>query len=244
VTTTSPTGFFLRPGARSALAIAAPFLALALTALPAAEAASLTARGNEPGWRIELSEKAITFNGQDGEIFTIAPVPQAARTGTTDTYAATVDGRTFTLAIADAVCADTMTGMPHPKTVTVTIGNDRKLTGCGGEPASLLHGDWKVEEIEGKPIVPDSKPTLAFTPEGSINGNGSCNRFFGSFSLSGEGLKVSHIGATMMACEPPILSQEGTFFKTLEAVQRFEVAADGRLRLLGGDGRALIMLRR
>src|SRR5690349_15289314 len=41
--------------------IAAPFLAICLAALDCAEAANLNARGNEPSWQVEISDKAITF---------------------------------------------------------------------------------------------------------------------------------------------------------------------------------------
>jgi heat shock protein HslJ len=235
--------FFRRISLGSALRIAAPCLALSLAPIDSGEAASLTARGNEPGWHIEVSDKAITFRAMDGETFTIEPVPQATTANAVETYAATVGGRPFTLALADEVCADTMTGMQHPKTATVVIG-DRRLTGCGGEPAALLHGDWRIEEIGGKAIVAGSEPTLTFEPDGRIHGNGSCNRFIGGFSLSGEGLKFSQTGASMMACDQPLLKQEHNLLQAFDAIRRFEVGPGGELRLLGDNGGTLVSLRR
>lgn len=58
-------------------ATAASVLLLTLAAPGATQAATLTARGNEPGWRIEISDKDIVFHGQDGETFTIEPLPQS-----------------------------------------------------------------------------------------------------------------------------------------------------------------------
>ena len=75
-----------------------------------AEAASLTGRGNEPGWHVEISDKAISFRAMGGESFTIAPVPQPARQGDTDTYSATVDGREFALTVADVSVTETDAG--------------------------------------------------------------------------------------------------------------------------------------
>ncbi len=227
----------------SVLRIAAPCLALSLAAIDSGEAASLTARGNEPGWHIEVSDTSITFRAMDGETFTIEPLPRVTTANAVDTYAATVDGRPFTLSLADEVCVDTMSGMPHPKTATVVIG-DRKLSGCGGEPAALLHGDWRIEEIGGTAIVAGSAPTLAFEPDGRIHGNGSCNRFMGSFKLSGEGLKFSQTGASMMACEQPLLEQEHNLLQAFEAIRRFEVGPGGQVRLLGDEGGTLVSLRK
>jgi len=221
--------------------IAAPFLAFCLAAAGSAEAATLTARGNEPGWHVVVSDKAISFRALEGETFTIEPVPQPTTTNGTDVYTATVDGRHFTLTIAEAVCVDTMTGMPYPKTATVMM-DDRKLAGCAGEPADLLHGDWPVEMIAGSAIVAGSQPTLAFDQDGSIHGNGSCNRFLGKFTLNGEGLTISETGASMMMCDQPLMDQERNLLAALEAVRRFEVASTGQLRLLGKDGQTLVSL--
>ncbi|MCJ7599228.1 MAG: META domain-containing protein [Methyloceanibacter sp.] len=58
-----------------------------------------------------------------------------------------------------------MSGMTFPKTVAVTHG-ERKFSGCGGDPTSLLHGEWAIEQIEGKAIVAKSEPTLAFGMDG------------------------------------------------------------------------------
>lgn len=225
---------------RALFGMAVSFLAICLAAAASVEAASLRARGNEPGWQIELSDQAITFRTLEG-ILTIEPAPQPTRENGIDTYSATVDGRQFTLAVADEACADTMTGMPYPKSATVTV-DGRKFAGCAGEPASLLHGDWLVKRIAGKDLVAKSEPTLSFGPDGSIHGNGSCNRVFGSFALTGEELRISDMGASMMMCDQPLMDQEREFLGALEAVRRFEVLPTKQLRLLGKDGQTLLDL--
>jgi len=234
---------------RSAFAIAAPALLLSLAATSLvqaagdAPAAGLTARGNEPGWQIEISDKAISFRTMDGEAFTIEPVPEPMAADGVETYSATVDGQPFTLTVADTLCADTMSGMQHPKTVTVALG-DRRLEGCGGQPADLLHGEWRIEEIGGKAVVAKSEPTLGFEPDGRIHGNASCNRLLGGFSLTGEGLTFSETATTMMACDQPVMDQEHALLEALKAVRRFEVTAQGRLHLFGDDAGPLVGLSR
>lgn len=225
------------------LAVSVAALSLCAVAIDYAAAAPLTARGNEPGWQIEISDSTLSFNSLGGDTFTIEPAPPAVRQGDADTYAATVKGRHFTLTIADKACVDTMSGMPYPKTANVVLG-DSKLAGCAGQPADLLHGEWLVDDIGGKANVAKSKPTLAFDPDGRVHGNGSCNRFFGSFVLTGEGLTISETGASMMMCDKPLMDQERSLLKALEAVQRFEVAQAGQLRLLDKDGQGLMSLRK
>lgn len=198
------------------------------------------ARGNEPFWSVEKTADAIIFRPMEGEAVTVAPLPAPRMDGNAEIYEATVGGAPFALTIADAVCADTMSGMPFPNSVTVAIGADT-FTGCGGEPVTLLLGDWMIAEINGKPPVTGSTPTLTFDAEGKLSGGGSCNRFFGSYVLSGEGLTVGDIGASMMACEEPLMDQELLILDILEGADRFEIGSDGALILHeGGEGRTIV----
>lgn len=226
---------------RSSLRFA--LLALALAAPGAAMAGTLAARGNEPSWHAAISETDITFRLLGEAAVAISPVPKPTTAGGIDTYAAMVDGKPFSLAVAGITCVDTMSGMPFPKTATVVFGG-RSFKGCAGEPASLLHGDWKIAAIGEAPVLTDSEPTLAFDADGRVSGNGSCNRYFGGFKLTGEGLMISETGASMMMCPQPLMDQERKLLRALESVRRFEVVASGGLRLVGGDGRPVISLRR
>lgn len=215
---------------------------LSLFCASAAQATTFTARGNEPGWLLEMTEKAITFRGQDGETFSIEPVPAPVATDAGPTYSAVVGGTAFTLTVADKGCSDTMTGMPFPKTVKLVVG-ERRLAGCGGDPASLLHGDWRIDAVGGKAIIEKSEPTLTFEPDGRMHGNGSCNRFFGGFTLSGEGLKLSETGASMMLCDQPLMVQERALLAAFDDVTRFEVLSPTQVQLVGSGG-ALVSLRK
>ncbi|QMV01787.1 META domain-containing protein [Devosia sp. D6-9] len=214
---------------------------LLFCALGSAQAASLTARGNEPSWRVDISDERIAFSMLDGETVTLEPAPAPTVSNGISVYSATTDQGAFALVVADKVCIDTMSGMPHPKTAIV-ISGERKLVGCGGDPADLLRGEWRVEEIGGKAIIAGSEPSLAFEADGSIHGNGSCNRFFGTFTLTGEGLTVSQVGATMMACDQGLMDQEHRLLQAFETVGRFDVGDDGGVRLVGHDGRVLVKL--
>jgi heat shock protein HslJ len=214
-------------------------LMLFFAATAAAQAASFTARGNEPFWRIEITEEGISFQDMEGKTFIVSPKPEPETAEGVETFRAEVDGQPFSLTVTDKICVDTMSGMPHPKTVALTHG-ERALSGCGGEPASLLHGEWSILEIGGKDLVPESKPTLAFDPDGRVYGHGSCNRYFGNFKLTGEGLSVSPLGSTQMACDQALMDQEYAFHQILEKISRFEIDADGKLILHTDDGRTVV----
>jgi len=127
--------------------------------------------------------------------------------------------------------------MPRPNAVTVWL-NGRALHGCGGDSASLLQGgEWVVEDIAGAGIVDGSRATLNFGVDGQLAGSGSCNRYSGSYTLTGEGLSVSSKTAmTMMACVPELMQQESRFMQLLSQVRRFRLSADGALILNADDG--------
>jgi heat shock protein HslJ len=218
-------------------ALAAALLAASATA-PATAAETFRGRGNEPFWSVEVGAAGIVFTPMEGSPVTVAPVPAGRQDGNAMIYEASADGAPFVLTVADAVCTDTMSGMPFPKTVTVRLGEDA-YSGCGGEPAALLVGDWMIAAIDGKPPVSGSTPNLSFDAEGKLAGGGSCNRFFGGYTLSGEGLAISEMGSSMMACDEPLMAQEQAILGILEGVTRFEIGADGALILHDGGGRTL-----
>jgi heat shock protein HslJ len=93
--------------------------------------------------------------------------------------------------------------------------------------------------IGGRSVAGETPPTLEFTAGGGLSGSGSCNRYAGSYALSGEGLSISGVAATRMACAEPTMNQEQRFFAALSAVYRFEIAADGSLILHAVDGRSI-----
>jgi len=160
--------------------------------------------------------------------------PAAESTATSRRYAVTPALR---VTIVDRLCVDTMSGMPRPNTVTVLL-DGRELNGCGGDPAVLLQGaEWVVEDIAGAGIVDGSRATLNFGVDGALAGGGSCNRYSGSYTLTGEGLSVSSKTAmTMMACVPELMQQESRFMQLLSQVRRFRFGADGALVLESDTG--------
>lgn len=201
----------------------------------------LRARGNEPGWSLVLSGGRVTLTTGEGQRTAWAPLPVAERIDpVTVRYAAIAEGRPLVVTVTDALCADTMTGMPHPRQVTVEH-DGRTLVGCGGEPISLLRRrEWKVATIAGRPVQAGAEPTLAFGADNRVTGMASCNRFGAGFKLTGEGLSIERAFSTMMACPQPLMEQEALFLDILAKVVRFRLEPDGALVLEATDGRAIV----
>jgi heat shock protein HslJ len=207
------------------------------------DAKSYRARGNEPSWLLELSAERMALVTDFGAKRTVAPRPAAQRTATYTRYAARAGAADLTATIFERICRDSMTGMPYPDAVEVVFG-DRKFAGCGGEPVALLQGrEWVVEDIDGERVIGGARPTIVFDAGGRVSGRGSCNRFTGAFTLTGEGLTIGSTAGTMMPCPPALMQQEDRFLAALESVRRFDVREDGALVLIGAD-RPTIVARR
>jgi heat shock protein HslJ/uncharacterized lipoprotein YbaY len=204
---------------------------------------TFTARGNEPGWRLDIDGATMTLVTQFGAKRVAVATPAAQRTSAFTRYAARSEGGDLTVTVFDRTCKDTMTGMPHPYAVEVVLDR-QKLAGCGGDPATLLQGpEWVVEDINGQGIVDRSRASLVFGPDGRVSGRASCNNFTGQYKLTGEGLTVSQTAGTMMACPPALMDQEAKFLEVLRSVRRFDLTADGAL-VLQADDRGTIKARR
>jgi heat shock protein HslJ len=87
--------------------------------------------------------------------------------------------------------------------------------------------------VNGGVGSPQSQPTLDLEGDGKLSGGGICNRFFGDYTLTGEGLTIGGLGASMMACEQPLMDQERALFEALAKINRFEAETRETLRLIG-----------
>ena len=88
---------------------------------------------------------------------------------------------------------------------------------------------WVLVEIMGQPVVTSPDGREAFIrfdgAQGTLNGNNSCNNFFGSYVLQpGNRIRIAdNLGATMMAC--PDMEPEAAFMDALGRIDNY--ATDG-----------------
>lgn len=196
------------------------------------------ATGNEPGWAVTMDgERATVLTGY-GTVSreTGRPVPEVVPGG----YVFDLVPTGARLFVTETLCRDDATGMPHPHRARLEDDGEN-LWGCGGDPADLLRADgadtgWTISKIEGEAVADDSSAFIVFDGAGRVAGSTGCNRFFGGYALTGEGLSLSQIASTMMACPAPRMEQERRIFDALSQVRRFDLTPDGALVLLGDAG--------
>ena len=109
----------------------------------------------------------------------------------------------------------------------------------GAEAAGDLVGtNWKLTEVDGAPTSAEITSTANFSADG-IGGNGGCNTYGGTLTVTPDGIDITEIMSTMMACDG--LAQEQAFFAALEATTGYRIE-DGTLLLTGADDAILAQL--
>jgi heat shock protein HslJ len=105
--------------------------------------------------------------------------------------------------------------------VTMAIASERGVLefAAGGGSASftaLTDAAWTLAELDSEP-VDDVVQTANFLPDGTIDGSGGCNQYFGSYTTDGSTLTISELAATRMACEEDVMDAEADYLDALQS---------------------------
>jgi uncharacterized lipoprotein YbaY/heat shock protein HslJ/uncharacterized lipoprotein NlpE involved in copper resistance len=110
--------------------------------------------------------------------------------------------------------------------------------GPGVAAASLKDTDWKLIELDGRPVAMaaaqqrEARITLA-DAGARVFGFCGCNNLIGAYVLDGGALRFTQLAGTMMACPPPLMALESQLHQALRATDAYRI--DGqRLSLLAG----------
>ncbi|MFI3316883.1 MAG: META domain-containing protein [Rikenellaceae bacterium] len=99
----------------------------------------------------------------------------------------------------------------------------------------LENTTWQLHELNGKSIeAHDDSFTLLFNAEDKLNGKGSCNILFGSYTQSDDGtILIKPQGLTRAAC--PDVATENEYIQTLGTVTSYNVIDQTTLLLISGE---------
>ncbi|MFB4204054.1 hypothetical protein KBTX_00159 [wastewater metagenome] len=192
------------------------------------------ARGNEPGWHLELRDSRLVLVADYGErrVDRPAPAPEPVAGGRRYRAPGSGGADAVTVTVREGPCADDMTGMPHPHRVEVSL-DGRTLRGCGGDPRALLAGRrWRVTGMPAAGHTDAGAYTLRFRRDGRVTGRAAGRRYAGTYTLTPATLRLSGLAAAGNGAAPRLL-------RLLADVRRFGIADDGALILHTGDGRRL-----
>jgi putative lipoprotein len=90
------------------------------------------------------------------------------------------------------------------------------------------------------PVIGETPPTLEFTLDGQVGGNGGCNSFGGSYQVEGNTLVLGEIVSTLVACvDTALMNQEVEYLNALQTVTQFQVDGD-RLAITYNEGQGIL----
>ncbi len=110
-------------------------------------------------------------------------------------------------------------------------------TSSGSQQGGDLTGKvWALTELMGKPPVAGTGISAEFTADGKVAGSAGCNRYSGTYTISGSNITFSSpMAMTMMMCEQAVMDQESAYMQALGEAKTFAIQGD-QLTLTGGDG--------
>lgn len=114
-------------------------------------------------------------------------------------------------------------------------GREMAKQNMPGGGASMTGIEWRPTNVGAEEIAADSGMFVVFSVDGSINGNGGCNKFFGSLQSTDGELSVGELGATRMACPSEIMDREMAFMNALQDTTQFEMGANSLQLFDAGD---------
>jgi len=226
-----------------ALALVAPALLPAGSAVAAPYDAPYHALGTEPGWSLSIDHGLIRYVGDYGRTRVTTTAPEARPSFNGRRY---VTPR-ITVDITRAPCNDGMSDREFPERVMVTVGR-RTVHGCGGDPivaparVPVIEGKWLIETVDGHAIRGGRQASVSFA-DGRISGNGGCNGFGGSYRFARGTLTAGPLISTKMACLGPVMLEEQAIFQLLGQPLGVRSNRDGKLVLSAGGARTMVLVR-
>lgn len=103
--------------------------------------------------------------------------------------------------------------------------------------------NWSLAQLEGEKVKSTGDwPTIKFERNGRVSGNGSCNRFSGSYILGGNGfIKFGVLAATKKMCTES-MDLENAYFAVLNKVVSYSFEVD-LLYLKNAEGGVLAVFK-
>jgi heat shock protein HslJ len=100
------------------------------------------------------------------------------------------------------------------------------LSACSAADASLV-GSWKLTaygpESSPSPAVTGSEAGLTFNDDGTVTGTSGCNGLGGEYTVEGDQITFGEFVSTLMACDDPIMVQEGAMHQVLNGTATYKI---------------------
>ena len=117
-------------------------------------------------------------------------------------------------------------------------------TSSADQKMTLENTSWQLMAT-GQSLPRSEKPiTLTFSENNRLAGSSGCNRYMGSFKVTGNQFEVkSPLASTRMACPEALMKREKQFLEALSSAKSYQINDKGELEIQYGDGKGKNVLR-
>jgi heat shock protein HslJ len=102
----------------------------------------------------------------------------------------------------------------------------------------LADSEWRPMTIGGGGVPDGANPIIRFQDDGTVAGYTGCNRFTGSYSISGDRIDIGPLATTKMACPDLAMNLEDRILASLDHASTF--VRDRANLTLRDDGGAVV----
>jgi heat shock protein HslJ len=121
---------------------------------------------------------------------------------------------------------------------TSSPNENRQRNAPAASQSGVIETQWNLIELNGSAVHVPADEGLVYIylqEDGDrLSGSDGCNRFFGSYDLSGSSLQFHAVAQTMMACQGAFTEREAEFIEALKLVTSFQIS-DNALQLKVDD---------
>ena len=98
------------------------------------------------------------------------------------------------------------------------------LVACASSASGLTGKVWALTDLNNTPLTDGVGISAQFTSDGKVSGSAGCNRYSGTYTLSGSTITFSSpMATTMMMCDESVMSQETAYLKALAEAKTYAV---------------------
>ncbi len=177
---------------------------------------------NQYGGKYTTSGSNITISNVNS---TMMACPQPVMDQETAYLKALGEAKTYTV-------KDTMLTLldASGKSLATYQVQSQSLAGTAWDVISYNNGKEAVTSVLASTTL-----TMEFGSDGTLSGNSGCNTYNGTYSVTGDQIKIGTLATTRMACEQDIMDQETQFLAALESAATYSLSGTG-IELRKSDG--------
>jgi heat shock protein HslJ len=117
-------------------------------------------------------------------------------------------------------------------TLTLNDAKDKSLLVFKAQSKDLAGTAWEVTGYNnGKQAVTSvlagTTLTAEFGKDGNLSGNSGCNTYNGTYTVTGDQIKIGPLATTRMACPQEIMDQETQYLAALQTAATYQVEGTG-----------------